>query len=170
MVMEKQKATRAKKVKGELFVVIEQQHHGKANGCGQKAVDGVEHGVPVGDVDIEGVDLAQNLRRENEAENGDFQRRRQLDSQPHLHPAWDVQQSDGQHAEKRALIVVQKNLAHQRDDDHHPQCVKDDKGAFVLSKLLCHGLLKGFFQPAAFLFHFLQSFLRSGSCLFFVVS
>ena len=46
-----------REVEGQLVVVIEQQHHGKAHSGGQKPVDGVEHGVPVGNSDIEGVDL-----------------------------------------------------------------------------------------------------------------
>ena len=41
----------------------------------RKPLRGVEHGVPVGDHHIEGVDLPQNLRGEDEAENGDLQGR-----------------------------------------------------------------------------------------------
>ena len=79
-----------RQIEGQLFIVVEQQHQRKAYRRRQKAVDGVEHGVPMGHVDIESIDLSQDLGRENEAEDRNFQGRRQLDPQPDLHPAWHI--------------------------------------------------------------------------------
>ena len=119
----------------------------------------MEHGVPVGDIHIKGVDLSQDLRREDEAQNGDLQRRRQFDMQLHLEPTGDIQQYDGQDAKERALVVMQHDLAHQRHEYQDTQRVKDDEGASVLPQLPGHGLaevplfpllllLRQFFQVA----------------------
>ena len=153
-------------LKGQLFIVVEQDDHGEAHRRGQKAVEGVEHGVPVGDHHVKGVDLPQDLRGENEAQNGDLQRRRQLDAQLHLHPAGDIQQQQRQCAEEHALIAAQHHLAHQHHQHQNPQDGKDDEGAFVFPQLPRHGLLKCLFILLLFFLCRLQwvtSFGRSGS-------
>ena len=119
-------------MKGHPLVVIQQHHHGEPHRRGQEAVDGVEHGVPPGDHHVEGVDLSQDLRCEDEAEDGDLQGRRQLDPQLHLDPAGQIQQQKRQDAEERALIVGQHQLAHQHHDHQQPQDIENDEGALVL--------------------------------------
>ena len=122
-------------MEGQPVVVVEEQDHGKAHRRGQEAVEGVEHGVPVGHPDVEGVDLPQNLRREDEAQDRDLQGGGQLDAQPYLHPAGHIQKHDGQHAEERRLIVLHHQLAHQHHQHQKPQGGKDDEGALVLPQL-----------------------------------
>ena len=94
-----------------MVVVVQQHDQGEAHRGGQEAVDGVEHSVPMGHYHIKGVDLPQDFRRENEAQNRNLQRGRQLDVQPDLNPAGQVQQYQGQYAVERALIVPLENLA-----------------------------------------------------------
>ena len=110
----------------------------------------------MGHVDIESIDLSQDLGRENEAEDRNFQGRRQLDPQPDLHPAWHIQQHDGQNTEKRTLVVIQNDLAHQRYDHQGPQNIKDDERAFMFPQFLVHGPLERLFQPAPLFSCFFQ--------------
>ena len=127
-------------VEGEALVVVEEHHHGEAHRRRQEAVEGVEHGVPMGDHHVKGVDLSQNLRRVDEAEDGDLQGGRQLNVELHLNPAGHIEEQIGQGAVERALIAADEDLTDKDDDDQKPQGVKDDEGALVLPQLLFHGL------------------------------
>ena len=165
-----QRQEEGRQVEGQPLVVIEQQDHGEAHGGGQEAVEGVEHGVPVGDVHIEGVDLPQDLRREDEAQNGDLQRRRQLDPQLHLEPAGDIQQHDGQNTKERALVVVQEQLADQHHQHQNTQGVKHDKGASVLPQFPRHGLPEVLLLPLFFQFFLFSVHCHQNASSSFVIS
>ena len=153
-------------IEGEALVVVEEHHHGKAHGGGQEAVEGVEHGVPVGDDHVKGVDLAQNLRRVDEAEDGDLQGGGQLNVELHLNPAGHIEQQVSQGTVKRALIAAVYELADENDDDQKPQGVEHDKGAHVLPQLLFHGLAEVFLLPPPCAFLVLLAELGHGDLLF----
>ena len=129
-----------REVKDDALVAVEQHRQGKADGCRQEAVGGVKHGVPMGHTNVEGSQLAQDLRREDKAQNDALQHRRQLDAQLHLDQAGQVQQRQGQGAEEHALIVAQEGLAHQDHQHQGAEGPKDQKGALVLPQLLGHSL------------------------------
>ena len=56
-------------------------HQRKADGGTQEAVQGVQHGVPVGEGGVKGPDLAQNLSGEDEEKDDDLQGVGQIDLQ-----------------------------------------------------------------------------------------
>ena len=136
-----------REVEGDLLAVVEELYQGEAHRRGQESVEGMEHGVPAGDADIEGVDLAQNLRREDEAEHRDLKGRRQLDVQLHLDPAGGIEQSQGQGAVESALVAAQHELADQAHNDKGPENGEDEKGALMLPQLHPDGLLEGLLLP-----------------------
>jgi predicted nucleotide-binding protein len=105
--------------------------------------------------------LAQYLRGENEAQHRYLQHRRQLDAQLHLHKAGNIQQQQSKHAQKRAFIVVQHYLAHQRHDDQKAQYGKNYKRAFVLSQLHLYRFMEGTLLPPHAVFPFAH-FLSPG--------
>ena len=107
----------------------------------------MEHGVPAGDADVEGVDLPQDLRREDEAEHRDLQGRGQLDAQLHLDPAGNIEERQGQGAVEGALVAAQHDLPDQGDDHKDAEHGEDEERALMLSELHLDGLLKGPFLP-----------------------
>ena len=159
-----QRQEERRQVEGQPLIVVQQQYHGKAHGRRQEAVEGMEHSVPPRNDHIEGIDLAQNLRREDEAQNGDFQRRRQFDVQLHLNPAGRIQQQQRQNAEEGAFIASPHDLAYQRHDHQGSQNIKNDKGALMFPKLAVHRFLERFFILSFFMLALLHPRSSKPSC------
>ena len=71
---------------------------GEADGRAEKAVEGMEHGVPIGKLDIVSLDLPQNFRRKDEQEDDDLQGVRDINADCALDEAGDGKQDQGEHA------------------------------------------------------------------------
>src|SRR5699024_3151195 len=56
----------------EFLGTVQNVHHGNADGSNQKAVHGVEHGVPKGENEVILLNFPQNLRRENKQQDDNF--------------------------------------------------------------------------------------------------
>lgn len=59
---------------GEALSAVQHIHQSKADGCAGEAVESVEHRIPMGNDDVEVVNLAQYLRRVDKKEDDDLQR------------------------------------------------------------------------------------------------
>ena len=117
------------------MIFIEQIDKTKAE-CGkQEAVDRMQHRIPERIFDIEAGDLAQHLGAENEAQDGDFQRSRQLDAELFLHKARCKKQDQRQDACEKALPLMRVRTADSNADDKNAQDHPDDKCRTVFPNL-----------------------------------
>lgn len=115
-----------RQVEPRLAVAVQNVQQGKADGRAQKAVQRVQHRVPVGEGDVVRADLAHDFRCINEQQDDDLQRVRQGDVQLFFQDAGHHEQDKRQHAEKNVFKVAVENLCqhdqHNRDaqqDIHH---------------------------------------------------
>ena len=100
----------------------------------------MKNGVPSGDYNIKSINLPQDLRSKNKAQNRNFQSYRYLYPQLYLKPAWNIQKKQRQYTEEEALIIVQKNLTHHTHNYKNPQYRKYNKGTSVLLQFHIHCL------------------------------
>ena len=112
---------------GQLGVAVEDVHQGEADGGAQKAVEGVEHGVPVGENGVERADLAQDLGGVDEQEYDDLQGVRHVDMEPLLNEVGNEEQNEGKYAQKDAFKVPVEKLG---DEDQNDGVTQDgvDRG------------------------------------------
>ena len=108
-------------VQRDPFGAVENVHQGKANGGAQKAVGGVEHGVPVGEGDVVVLNFAQNLRSEDKQQNDDLQGVRQFNAQPPLEGGGEHEQHQGEDTQGHIFIILIEYGGHQHEDHQHTQ-------------------------------------------------
>lgn len=88
------------------LVAVEQVDKRKAERRADKARRRVQHGVPMRVGDEIALELAEDLRGENEHKDDDLQRARQLDAEVAFHESRQHEQNQHQNAYERALIVL----------------------------------------------------------------
>ena len=123
------------------FVAVEQVHHGETERRADKARRRVQHGVPMRVGDKIALELAEDLGSENEDQDNDLQRARQLDAEVALHELRQHEQNQHQHAYERALIVFMNDRHdHDADDDQTQDPVDghDRRLRFVLLVFLLY--------------------------------
>lgn len=86
---------------------------GEPDACGKKAPGGMQHGVPEGDLHVERVYLAQDFRREDEAQDDAFEHAGNVDGEPALKHAGNPEQYEHQQAEQRILVAPLEDRAHE---------------------------------------------------------
>ena len=72
----------------------------------------MQHGIPVGNVDIEGLNFPQNLCGIDKKQNDNFQGVRQFNAQPALQDSGNREQTQRQYSKKDVFKVAIKNLCH----------------------------------------------------------
>ena len=144
----------------EFVRAVEDVHHGHADGRHQKAVHGVEHGVPEGEDEVILLDLPQNLRGEDKQQDDDLQGVGHLDVQPVLHKGGDKEQDQGQPAEEHVVIIPFQGLQHHYRQHQQPQ---HKIGGGELGVLLGLAAYRGEFLPAPGL-----ALLLGGPCFLIV--
>ena len=107
-------------LEGQTLVPVQNVQQGEADGRAEKAVEGMEHGVPIGKLDIVSLDLPQDLRREDEQQDDDFQGVRDINADRALDEAGDGEQNQGEHAQEHVFKVPVKHLCHQGQHHQHP--------------------------------------------------
>ena len=123
------------------FVAVEQIHHGKAERRADEARRRVQHGVPVRVGDEIALELAEDLGGENEDQDNDLQRARQLDAEVALHEPRQHEQDQHQHTHECALIVLMDDRHdHDADDDQTQDPVDghDRRLRFIFLVFLLH--------------------------------
>ena len=100
---------------------VAQVHQGEADGGAEEPVESVEHGVPVGEGGVVRLDLAQNLRGEDEEHDDDLQRVGQVDLEPALQDCGEQEQDQCQDAEEHVFKVPVEELGHHDQDDQQAQ-------------------------------------------------
>ena len=96
-------------------------HQREADGGTQEAVEGVQHGIPVGEGGVKGPDLAQNLSGEDKEKNDDLQGVGQINLQAFFKNGGQEEEDQSQHAEKNVFKVAVKELSHHHQDHQQPQ-------------------------------------------------
>ncbi len=110
-----------RELEGEHVALVEQIDQSKADGRAQKAVERMEHGIPVRHADVEAVELAEDFCGEDEQQDDDLQRAGQLDIELAREDAGQNEQHQGQPAEEDALKIAPEGRAHQREDHQRAQ-------------------------------------------------
>ena len=83
----------------------------------------MQNGIPVWNIDEKAAQFAQNFRREDEHQNDDLQRTRQLDAEVFLHKQRQQKQKQHQQADCRVFIFAAQN---RRDEDRHDDQTQND--------------------------------------------
>ena len=96
-------------------------HQGEADGGAQEAVDGVQHGVPVGEGGVKGPDLTQNFRSEDKQQNDDLQRVGQVNLQALFKNGGQQKENQRQYTQKDVFKVAVEKLCHHYQDHQQPQ-------------------------------------------------
>ena len=120
-----------RQLNGEPLVPVEHVHQGEADGGAQKAVDGVQHGIPVGHPDVEAVQLPQYFRRENEQQNDDLQGVRQDDFQLFGEDAGHEHQHQGQGTQEHAFILCAEYSPDENKNNQGTQSQVNRQSGFV---------------------------------------
>src|SRR5699024_6694108 len=120
----------------QLLIAVDNVQQGEADSGAQEAVEGVEHGVPVGELDIVGLDLTQNLRREDEQQHDDLQGVRDLNADGALNEGGQGEKKQGKDAEEHVFKVAVEHLGHQ-GHDHQSAQNEIDGGKAGLGLDLC---------------------------------
>lgn len=102
-------------------MAVEQVHQGESDGGAQKPVEGVEHGVPVGDDGVVGLHFPQDPGGEDEQQNDDLQHVGQVDLELPLQNGGHEKEHQGQHAEEHVFKISVEKLGYQGQDDQHPE-------------------------------------------------
>lgn len=102
----------------------------------------MQNGIPKRNADVEGVDLAQNLRREDEQQDDRLEEVRELDVERVLEKRGDEQEHEGEDAQHHVLIVPQERRAHERYEHEGAQDEVQVKDHRLVLALLMHGLLR----------------------------
>ena len=119
--------------KADLFLPVEDIKQREPDGRAQKAVQGVQHGIPIGEGNVIGVNLAQDFRRIDKQQDDNFQRIWQFNVQPVLHHVGHAEQEQRQHTQKDIFKVAVKDLGNQHQNDRGTQQqVNDGNRALVL--------------------------------------
>ena len=116
-----QSQVEGRELEGKASSAVEDVQQRKADGGAQEAVEGVEHGVPIREVDIIRLDLPQNFSGEDEQEDNDLQGIGHVDMDGALDKAGDGEQDQRQDAKKSILKVAVEDLGDQHQHDQHPQ-------------------------------------------------
>ena len=110
-----------RELEGEHVALVEQIDQRKADGRAQKAVERMEHGVPVRHADVEAVELAEDFCGEDEQQDDDLHRAGQLHVQPAGEHAGQDEQHQRHHAEEDAFKIEAHGGADEREDDQRTQ-------------------------------------------------
>ncbi len=124
-------------------VLIENIDHGEADGGGQKAAGGMEHGVPIGMGDVIAVQLAQNGVGKDEQKNDDLQSTGQFDVQLVLHKNGHQKQQQRQHTHIDAFKLPVEDRPDQNGNHNDTQNHIQGNDAFW-------SLRQGFLERTAF--------------------
>src|SRR5699024_1774567 len=100
------------------LMAVEQIHQRESDGSAQKAVEGVEHGVPVGDNGVVGLHLPQNPGGENKEKDHNLQHIGQINLQAALKNSGQQEQNQREHTVTHVFKVAIKKL---RDKSHKHQ-------------------------------------------------
>lgn len=120
-----------------MAVTIEQVDHREPNSGSEKSVEGVKNRVPVGDGDVEMVELAENFRGEDKEIDDGFKRWRNFYFEALLEKRWYEEEQQREQADKGAVVVAVHDGAYQGGDDEQPQHGVKSKNARMLTDV--HG-------------------------------
>lgn len=108
--MEKQKATEGQKqgrqLNGEALTAVQNIHQGEADGGTKEAIQGVQHGIPVGEGDVVGLNLPQNLSSKNKQEDDDLQGVRQINMYLTFKKGGHQKENEGENTEEKVFKVA----------------------------------------------------------------
>ncbi len=124
---------------GESFASVEDIHQGEADGGAEEPVEGVEHGVPVGERNVVRLDLPQNFCGEDKEEDDDLQRVRQVDVDLSFNKGRDQKQNQREDTEKHIFKVTIEKLGHHHKNDQDAQDHVERGHALFLLDLLSQG-------------------------------
>ena len=102
----------------EAFASVKDIHECKADGRHQKTVYGVQHGIPIGNFGVIGVDFSHNFGGEDETVDDGLECRGKVDAQFAVDKDGDGKQGEGEHADKEVLIVATQERAGGDENDN----------------------------------------------------
>ena len=105
----------------ETFASVEDIHECKADGRHQETVYGVQHGIPIGDFGVIGVDFSHNFGGEDETVDDGLECRGQINAQLAVDEDGDGKQGEGEHTDKEVLIVAAQEGAGGDENDNQGQ-------------------------------------------------
>ena len=111
----------------------------------------MQHGIPVGELDIISLNFAQDFRREDEQEDNDLQRVGDLNADGAFNEAGQGKEEQGEHTQEHVFKVMVEDLRHQR---HNHQSAEGDVhgrqtrlGLDLLPQRGSVGRARGLFPP-----------------------